>query len=193
MFWELHAHEFCTMLAPSWCYGFKVQKSLSDDSGDDIYPGVFGEIVAPDVAEWVAYVRVAANEGSSLDGGWSPGRSLCVRWDIPGSTGNPKECNYKSEFDPELGPTEFGVGAFDIAVLSRDAQPRHLDFIDTYSQCMLSMHGAMQEYMSGLEALFDELPATQRVRLLDHVRYERLAYEACCEVSMEWWAAFWDM
>ena len=181
-FCESHADQWCTMLATPWCYGFTVRKSLTDTSGDEVDLGVLGQIVGPrpsDIAAWVGHVRSALEHGHCLDGGWSPARSVCVLWDD-----RVRVSYYK---------TEYVVGAFDVAVLCKGMQQVPLHFVDTFTKYMLCMHGAMQEYMFGLEALFNEVDAVQKVQLLDHVRYESESYRACCEASLDWWIAFWDM
>ena len=72
---------------------------------DGLEEQLFGVIVAPDTEvldQWAEAFMDAAIAGSDPEGGWSPGRSVCVQWTRGGETYYYKADHTSNEYDVEV-------------------------------------------------------------------------------------------
>ena len=117
---------FLCFYAEPWCYGCQVFYSR-DNTADFSHEGEVGQsawIALDDMQEWVDYVFMAVKENLTLDGGWSPCRSLVVNWPSAAVTSY-----YKAE-----------PGARDLAILPTFVTLYDADMLNRQATHMQTMH-----------------------------------------------------
>ena len=143
---------FLCYYAEPWCYGCQVVYSR-DNTADCSHLGQVGQCAwtaLDDIQSWVDYVFFAVQQNLTLDGGWSPCRSLVVTW-------QPKVTSYcKAEpgtkdlyvqpMDPWKDPPEVSTyykaepGAKDLAIVPTSVCLYDGDLLNTQSSHLQAMH-----------------------------------------------------
>lgn len=123
------------VVALPWQYGSIVVVGR-DNTADDLESDMQGRVLPPGaetLEAWLRYIDVALEENWSLDGGWSPCRSLDVLWP------DGKHRYYKAEFSTQAFDIEIADSApeqncfvvADEVAKFRNMSHKHVFFINT--------------------------------------------------------------